>query len=804
MIKNYLLIVFRTFRKDTVNSFINLFGLTIGLASVMLIISYVFYELSFDTHYSNSPRIYQLVMDSEISSPAQKTANVPEPLAKTLQLEMPEIEASTNLHPYQATYSNADKPFELDVLNVNPQFFDIFNLPFLEGNPATALDAESNVVLTSQAAQRLFPDQKAIGKTISRKFFDGTVHYYTISGIIQNIPANTHFNADVIVASAVLTKTLDLKAYSSLPQYVLFKKPVDPGKIEARIQRVLKKYNRMEKTRYFLLPVADIHLYSADIASSNFNLGNIRHVYMITSVAVLILLIGGINYVNLTTAQSLQRIKEIGVRKTLGSSKRQLILQFLAESLLFFGVATVLAALLSLLVWPVFSNYLQVDVPVSDLLRVENSLFFGAVSLLAGLLAGSYPAFLVSQMQPAGLLKGNKGGIRINLNLRSALIVFQFAISVILIVATMVIYMQLDLFHNRPLGFNKSHLLTLPQASLGTSENAFKQAMLEDPNIQAVTYVDMQLGENIGSTASITDPSDSEKRLEFGFVRADADFIETMGIRLREGRNYWINRPSDVLNYDSLSNVVSPEKAGEIAYQKPIIITRSLAKALGLKKPVHTVLELSVIQGEVIGVVEDFQFTSLKKRSPLLVYSFTPKQSYPTTYIRINSRNIPQSIRHIERTSKQFFPGQVFTYSFAEDNLNQLYQTEDRLASLFSTFALLAIGLSSLGLFSLVALMVRQRSKEIGIRKVMGASVTGIMILLSRDFARLILVGAAIALPFAWYAMDWWLQDFAHRIHIHWSILLLAALTALLTGLVTVSFQTRKAAGINPVDSLKT
>ncbi|GGB78764.1 FtsX-like permease family protein [Dyadobacter sediminis] len=416
---------------------------------------------------------------------------------------------------------------------------------------------------------------------------------------------------------------------------------------------------------------------------------------MITSVAVLILLIGGINYVNLTTAQSMQRIKEIRVRKTLGSSKKQLIFQFLAESLLFFGVATVLAALLSLLVWPVFSNYLQVDVPVNDLLRIENSLFFGAVSLLAGLLAGSYPAFLVSQMQPAGLLKGNKGGIRINLNLRSALIVFQFAISVILIVATIVIYKQLDLFHNRPLGFNKSHLLVLPQASLGTSENAFKRALLNDPNIQAVTYVDMNLGENIGSTASIPDPSDSEKRLEFGFVHADADFIETMGSHLREGRNYSINRPSDVLNYDSLSNVVNPEKAGKIANQKPIIITRSFAKALGLKKPVHTVLELSVIRGEVIGVVEDFQITSLKKRSPLLVYSFTPKQFFPTTYIRINSRNIPQSIRHIERTSKQFFPGQVFTYSFAEDNLNQLYRTEDRLASLFSTLALLAIGLSS-------------------------------------------------------------------------------------------------------------
>jgi len=686
---------------------------------------------------------------------------------------------------------------------VNPNFFDIFNLPFTAGNPATALRDESHAVLTSQAAERLFPGQQAMGKTISRKFFDGTVHHYTVTGIIKNIPGNTHFYADVIVSSPVITKTLNLKSYSSLPQYVMLKKPIDPGKMEARLQRVLKKYNMPEKTRFFLLPATDIHLHSADITSSNFHLGDIRHVYMIGSVAVLILLIGGINYVNLTTAQSLQRIKEIGIRKTLGSSKRQLILQFLAESLLFFGVATVLAALLSLLLWPLLRNYLQVDLPLSDLLRVQNSLFFTAVSLLTGLLAGSYPAFLVSRMQPTSLLKGNKAGVRINFNLRSILIVFQFATSVILLVATFVIYMQLDLFHNRPLGFNKNYLLALPPTSLGTSENAFKRALLDDPNIEAVSYVDMKLGENIGYTASMPDPSNSEKRLEFGFVNADADFIKTMGIKIREGRNYSINRPSDLLNYDSLSNVAKPEKAGEIFYQKPIIITRSLAKRLGLKKPIQTVLDLSVIQGEVIGVVEDFQITSLKKLSPLLVYSFTPKQFFTSTYIRINSRNIPHSIRHIERISKQFFPGQVFTYSFAEDSLHQLYQTEDRLVSLFSTFALLAIGLSSLGLFSLVALIVRQRSKEIGIRKVMGASVTGIMILLSKDFARLILIGAAIALPLGWYGMDLWLQDFACRVHIHWAILALAALTALLTGLITVSFQTRKAAGINPVDTLK-
>ncbi len=811
MIKSYLTLAIRSFRKGQAVSLINLAGLTAGLASVMLIVSYINYELSFDKHYPHSDRIYELVMELAETVPVVKSNVVPAPLGRTLKQEFPEIEATTSVSPGSATFLVGDHPTLLNTLTVSPSFFDIFQLPFVKGNPKTALLSEAGIVLTKSAASRLFPDKEAVGQSLSWKTFEGETTHFTVTGIIEDLPGNTHFSTDVIQTESedASKKTLSFEGYTAFPQYVLLKKHSDVDKLEAKLPGVLKKYKLREKNKISFLRATDIHLYSGDIDSGKLNIGNIRYVYIFGSVALLTLVIGCMNYVNLTTAQSLQRIKEVGIRKTLGSRRLQLAFQFIGESFLFFFIALLLSFLLAALLWPALNAAMHIQLPMRELFSLQNILAFTGIALLAGVISGLYPAIFLSGMQPAGILK-SQTRFSINFSLRKTLIVLQFSISVILVIATMVVWQQLDLFKNRPLGFDKEHLLVLKPIHVKGNQLAFKKAILDHSNILSASFVNMELGQNHGYTASSSNPFDSTKRMDFAFVQADFDFVKTMGIRIREGRNYSPAFTSDRLNTDSLNNQIreralkqktDPEKM--VYFQQPIIITESLAKELRLKNPVDTILDTGGVQGKVIGVLQDFQLTTLKKKSPLLVYSLNEGGVFANTYIRLNNSNIPESIRFIEKTWQQFFPDQVFQYSFADDSLQKLYESENRLASIFSSFALLAIGISALGLFSLVALIVKQRFKEIGIRKVMGASVPGIVLLLSKDFLTLIIIAILIASPLAWYGTNKWLEDFAYRIDVQWWIFASAGILALVIGMLTLSYQTIKAAKMNPVSVLK-
>jgi putative ABC transport system permease protein len=804
MIKNHLIIVYRSFRKGQHFSFISLFGLDIGLSSVMLIVTYIQYELSFDKHFSNSERIFQLVMESSGSGLIERTMETPGPLGRTLTREIFEIEASTALQPYQRTYLVDNRPLQLNSISVNPHFFEIFDLPILKGNKATALKDESGVVLSQSTAEKLFPGTDPIGKVLTYKSFDGTINYCTVTAIIENIPPNTHFTADIISSKPDSDRPLDFRGYSAYPQYVLFKTNTNVAKVEAKMPSVLAKYNLGSTTHIRFLALPDIHLRAGKISGPNFNLSDIRYVYIFGCAALLILLIGCINYINLTTAQALRRVKEVGIRNTLGSGRSQLAFQFIGESFLFFVVAITLGAAISIVMLPAFNRMLQVNLTVSEFFSFRNIFLFLTTALCSGFLSGLYPAFFLSRMQPSGIFKERNVGLKINLSLRKVLIVFQFSVSIALIVATIIVWQQLYLFHNRPLGFDKYHLIILPSIHLKSNPDAFKTKLLGHPNIIAATFADIELGKAIGNSSSMDDPADSTKRLRFGFVHGDFDFLETMGIAVESGRNFSRAFPSDQVDYDALEAAAGDEAdSEELMYQQPIVITQSLAKALHLKKPVNEVIKLGALQGTVIGVVKDFQVTTLKDVSPLLVYK--PKNSWlgTTTYLRLRSQNIPESILHIENTWKEFFPEQPFHYSFADDNLQRLYESESRMASIFSSFSLLAILISLLGLFSLAALSVKQRTKEISIRKVLGASVSEITIQLSGGFILLILIAALISSPLAWYGMDRWLQDFAHRIDIQWSVFVLATAAAVLTGVTTIGVQTIRAAKANPTHALK-
>lgn len=812
MIKSHLTLAIRNFQKGRLVSVVNLAGLAVGLASVMLIIAFISYELSFDKHYENSDRIYQLVMESGETLPAVRTNVVPIPLGNTLMQEFAEIEATTLFSPNEIAFLVNEHPELLKTLVVSSNFFDIFRFTFVRGNPKTALLSKSGIVITERTASCLFPGKEPLGQTMTRKTIDGTAQSFTITGVIKNIPGNTHFSTDVIETfpDNRPQEALNFAGFSALPQYVLIRKNSDVARLQAKLHDTLKKYGLRTKNNITMLKVTDIHLRSGDINSIGLNTGDIRYIYILGSVAILILVIGCINYINLTTAQSLQRIKEVSIRKTLGSMRMQLALQFIGESFLFFIAALLLAFLLAALLWPAFNSAMHVQLPMGELFGFKNILTFGSLALLAGIISGVYPAIFLSNMQPANILKTSQNKLSINFSLRKTLIVLQFSISVVLVICTIVVWQQLELFKNRPLGFNKEHLLVVSPILVPGSPSAFKNTILSNPNILAASFVNMKLGTDFGNKSSNTNPFDSTQRLDFAYVHADFDFVKTMGIRLREGRSYSPAFGTDGLNIDSANTRIrelalkEKKDPAKMEYlQESIIITESVVKKLRLKKPLNSVLFEGSAHGKVVGVLEDFQLTTLKKESPLLIYSLGEENRYANIYIRLNSSNIPKSIRFIEKTWKQFFPDQLFQYAFADDSLQKLYESENRLASIFTLFAILAIAISSLGLFSLVALIVKQRFKEIGVRKVMGASVPGIVMLLSKDFLKLIILGVVIASPFGWYGANKWLENFANRIEVEWWFFALAGTMAVLTGAFTVIYQTIHAARMNPVHVLK-
>ena len=455
MIRSYITLAIRSFRKGQVVSLINLAGLAAGLASVMLIVSFLSYELSFDKYYNHSDRIYQLVLESGETAPAVRSSFVPDPLGTTLKQEFAEIEATTCFSPMETTLLLNDQPALVNSLAVSPSFFDIFQLQFVKGNSKTALLDASGLVLTEQMATRLFPGKEAMGQALTRKTFEGNTEHFIVTGVIKNIPANTHFSADVIEISfnEGPQKTLSFNGYSSCPQYVLIRENSDVAKLQAKLHGALKKYGLSDKSNVSLLKATDIHLRSGDIYSTKLNTGNIRYVYIFGSVALLILVIGCMNYVNLTTAQSLQRIKEVSIRKTLGSRRLQLAFQFIGESFLFFFAALLVAFLLAALLWPAFNAAMHIQLPIGELFSMQNIFVFSGIALLAGVISGAYPAIFLSSMQPAAILKAGQNKLSINFNLRKTLIVFQFSISAVLVIATIVVWQQLETFQEPPAGF---------------------------------------------------------------------------------------------------------------------------------------------------------------------------------------------------------------------------------------------------------------------------------------------------------------------------------------------------------------
>lgn len=804
MFKKFFKIAWRSFIKDRVYASINLAGLAIALAGVFMIAAYVKYELLFDKYYSNSNRIYRVVAEEKKDSLYSETFMVPDALAYTLKSEFPEVESVTKIQNAENELIVNGKNIRVKYIMVDSSFFHLFNLPFINGNASSSLTNNNSIVLTESLAKKFFSSGNAIGKQLDYKDYTNVTNPFTVTGIIKDIPSNTHFQAEAIMANTKQQKPLDWSGFAtSGVKYIMLQKGSDINALVKKIPSIYKKYHFRKDTKILFQPVTSIHLHS-HIKNEPFPNGDIKYVYIFSFVALLILSIACINYINLTTARSLQRVKEVGVRKVLGASKKQLAFQFITESVILFCVALPIAFFIAYLLWPLFARIVDIN---AGKLVLLNWKFITAIVLLStttGIISGSYPAFFLSRLQPVSILKDRQKGFSINLSIRKTLIVFQFVISIGLIVSTIVVYKQLYLLNNMQMGFNKDYLIKLPSQRFDGNTASFKNELKTSKDIFDVSVSSWKLGDTYGSLSSMSRPDDSTKNWSFGFVDADADFLNTMQIKLIAGKNF----SSATDNIDSLlystSTKLTSEERRNIEYSKPIIITRTTAKNLGLKQPVvGTVLKLGALQGTVVGEINDFIGISLLKKGPMVVIQKAQDLPFGNTYIRINSKNIPQTIEFIKSKWKQFFPDLDFSFSFMDDDIAALYKSQKRLATLFATFATLAIIISLLGLFSLVALIAQQRTKEIGIRKVLGASVIEIVSLLSGNLVKLILIAFAISTPIVWWAMNKWLEDFQYRIAISWWIFLIAGMGSLCFALLVVSIQAIKAAKANPVESLR-
>jgi putative ABC transport system permease protein len=796
MLKNYFRIAFRSFRKDKTDTLISISSLIIGLVSVILIAGYLNYSTQFEKSYSNHEYIYRLISIDNRNDYGH-TDNVPLGLGARLTSDIPEIieqsriQTSTNQILINGQYSH----FVLS--QVNSSFFSMFNFKFQQGNPKTALSNSNNIVLTASTAKRLFNTTRVVGKSFITK--DDS---YIISGIVEDLPQNSFLQTEAFCYQAPkppLTKA-DLEGgYGSGNAFVFLNKKTNIAAVTKKINQLCSKYGLSSLT-IALQPVSDIHLYSSNIKGEGafYNLSDIKYIYAYGCIALLLLIIGCINFVNLTIARNMERTMEMGIRKVMGAQKKQIILQILIETGTYFFIACIAAFSLATFAWHQFALLSNIQAGISFMLgKISLTIVIG-VCILSFLLSGLYPAIFLSGILPVTALKKGYQHLKLNFSLRKTLIAVQLTISIVLIIATIVVRSQLNYLNNKPLGFNKYNLISFALPFLKDYPDAFKNELLQNSNINAVSLSSTEIGKGYSMTTSLKNPDDSFNLLPTVIINADADLIPTLQIPLLQGRVFSNAYPADIVNYDSINWTGADPK-------RSIIVSKSLVNALHIKDPIGKVFDKDLfLKGTIIGVLDDFNATSFKTKVPLIAIRCNSKGSnLRYAYVRINAGNSSSSLAYINNVYKKFFPQEKFDFNFIDERIAGQYTTEVRLTQLINVFAILAVVLLGAGLFSLVSLVVRKRTKEIGIRKILGASVTGITVLIGKEFLWLIIVAFLIGSPVAYIAMTKWLQGYAYRTDISGWFFAIAGAAVCFIAFASVGFKSIKAAIVNPVKSLR-
>jgi putative ABC transport system permease protein len=799
MFRNYLLVAWRNLRRHKGFSFINISGLAIGIACCILIFLYISDELSYDKYHKNADRIFRGISYSTIGGETRVFARMPSALAPGLEGAIPEIESSARLFQFGVLrFKHGDKNFEIpDFYAADPNFFTLFSYEFIAGDPQTALLNPQTFVLTEDTAIQIFGSVDAVGKSISVPIQQGNQDFH-VTGVFKNVPKNSHFRFNVVLSINTFRRGDDQPAgpdflndpiYFNPFSFLLLSENADVAEVEDKITAVVEeKWGERYRQegiirRYPLQSLTDIHLksnFEAEIAQQ----GDIQYVYIFSVVAIMVLFIACFNFINLSTARSVKRAKEVGLRKMFGAQRHHLIRQFLSESSLLALLGTLIGIVLVTLSLPAFNQLSGKEFSLEYLISVPSLIAIFTIIIATGFIAGSFPAFVLSTFEPVKTLRGRLGTSKQSGTFRKILVVFQFSISIFMILGFIIILQQLDYIKNKDLGFNRDFLVII--RGEGRTNDALRDNISKIPQVTSVSLPLSVPGDFTGDESYYLpgkDPASSVRASVFG---VDFDFIKTFGMEILWGRDFSRNYSTDATD--------------------AVIINETFARQLGLGPDVvgNQIIDVSnpKFQPTVIGVIKDFHHQSLKLRINPTILTLQP-EGFAFVAARITPYNVSATLEHIKTVWKEQFPDREFNHYFVDDHYRQRYPEEDKMRDIYLIFGFLAIFVACLGLYGLASFTTEQRAKEIGIRKVLGATVSRITFNLSKDFLKLVLLANIIAWPLGFYVMTNWLNNFSYRIGTAWWMFVVAGLLAQFIAILTVSHQALKSALWNPADTLK-
>jgi len=813
MIKNYLKIAFRNLLKRKVFSLINILGLAIGMAVCLVIILFIKSELGYDSFQKNGDQIYRIALDRKYPGRTTSYAIIPSSIGDAVKREFPEVKESTRMFDIAGNagfdFTIGEKVFEeTNVYAVDSTFFRVFTCEALAGDPLTALNKPNSVVITQATADKLYGGaDNAVGKFFIAPFNNANASYM-IRAVVKNWPVTSHFHFNMLISSISFPR-LSLPNYTGFSSYtyLLLNKNTSGQILEAKLPVVIKKYvsGAIAQTfgetfeqfqslgngfHYYLQPIKQIHLTSNLEGELSPN-GSMMTIYIFVVIAVFILLLACINFINLSTSLSVERAKEVGIRKTFGSERKSIINQFLIESVLISLLSLVVSLALVYLFIPLFNQLAGKNLTIIYFFTIFHFAALLLFALIVGLIAGIYPAFILSSFNPIMVLKGRFKSNKHGLALRNGLVIFQFAISIILIIATITVNSQIRYMLGNKLGFNKEHVIIINNAfGLKKNTQAFENDLQKMPGITSISKASTLPG-NPNFFGITYQPVGSKTPVTGRGIVVDENYAKLLKLEMVKGRFFSADFPSDTVG---------------------VVLNETAVAALGLKNPIGAQLNSPDLNRPgapptvltVVGVVRDFHFQSLHQKIAPLVFNYYKQTDVPNLLaVHIKSDDFHSVLKQIETNWNQYVKDQPFNYSFLDKRVAEQYLTEQTTEQLFTIFSTLAIFIACIGLMGLAAYSTQQRIREIGIRKVLGASVSGIITMLSVDFLKLILWSVLLAFPLAWWGVHNWLQNFAYRITINWWMFLLSGLLAVIIAMLTISFQAVKAALINPVKNLR-
>jgi putative ABC transport system permease protein len=790
MLKSYLLIAIRSLRRNKLHASINIIGLAIGMACCILITLFVQFELNYDKQNKDADRIYRMAIGLEANTWAISAF----PIGRLLKDNFPEVEKFTRIKPSEIFVRNSVNEIKNKekVFYADSSVFDVLDIQLIKGDPSTSLAEINSMVLTPEKAKTYFGNEDPMGKTLTLL---NDKKEYKITGIFEPLPSNSHVHMQIMVSSDNMAPMrADAKdGWNYLTNhytYLVLPKGIDHLAFAKKISTYMDKYQEIKPgdrpSDIRLQPLTSIHLHSNLGLEVEAN-GSLNTVYIMSAVAFFILIIACINFMNLTTAQSLKRAREVGIRKVVGSKKSQLVFQFLSESVVISFVSLVLSVVILWLIVPTFNELSGKQIVFNPFQNGFVLLLFATITFFVGVLAGTYPAFFLSSFKPTQVLKGNFVSNMKGQLMRKGLVVFQFAIAFVIMVGTYIIYSQLDFMLNKNMGFDREQTLVikLPQDSIG--DLTLKNEMLQLAGVQAVTRIGEIPGKMVRTSGFWYEGAPENKAENLYHFTGDVDLLQTLNMKMKVG------------------NYFAPDTK---QFYKEFVINETAAKHFGWK-PEEAIGKLMEFgergkdPGKVIGVIEDFHFKHLHDQIDPLIMYLQPQYETDFMAIKIKSENIKEMVASVEKTWKTTLPNYEFEYQFLDETFDKLFDQEKRLGQLFGIFSGLAIFVSCLGLFGLASFTMEQNKKSVAVRKVLGASVTNIVVMMSKDFLKLVLIGLIIAAPIAYYAMDKWLAGFAYNVGFTWTVFVYAAIAGALVAFGTVSYHSLRAATSNPVNSLK-